>query len=89
MVLNSQGLSTALFVQTTGEKFMGEIGMTMCHGCKRLFAFNPYRVPIVQFEDGYQGAICERCLKLSNEILADQGLPLLEPLPGAYDPSEE
>lgn len=67
---------------------MGMIGMTMCHGCKLLFTFNPDRVPIVQFEDGHQGPVCKPCLERSNEVLARQGLPLLYFLPGAYDVEE-
>lgn len=68
---------------------MSMIAMTMCHGCKKLFTFNPDRVPVVQFEDGESGPICKNCLELSNENLARQGMPLLYFLPGAYDPLEE
>jgi MYM-type Zinc finger with FCS sequence motif len=67
---------------------MGLIGMTMCHGCKKLFTFNPDFVPVVTFSDGYQGPVCGPCLDRSNEMLKEQGLPLLHAHPNAYDPGE-
>lgn len=67
---------------------MNMIAIQMCHGCKKLFTFNPDRVPVVQFIDGETGPICKDCLELSNVELKKQGLPLLYALPDAYDPLE-
>ena len=64
------------------------MGMSVCHGCKKGFVFNPDLVPVVQFADGHQGPICKSCFALSNEKLEKQGAPLMVAIPGAWEPGE-
>jgi hypothetical protein len=58
-----------------------------CIACGRIFTFSPSKVPSVRVE-GEREPICERCVPRFNEVRAEQGLPLIVPLPGAYEPDE-
>jgi len=62
--------------------------MGLCFGCKRPFTFNPVRVPSVVV-DGERYPICAGCVERANPLRAKNGLPLIVPLPGAYDPCDE
>jgi|KBSMisStaDraftv2_1062788.scaffolds.fasta_scaffold55945_8 hypothetical protein len=64
------------------------LALSTCHGCGKIFCFNPDLVPMVQYADGFQGEICQPCLERSNIELEKQGLPLLYFPPGAYSPGE-
>lgn len=59
-----------------------------CTGCKRIFAYNPVLVPSVRV-NGVREPICPYCVVAFNVVRAKAGLPLIEPLPGAYDPMDE
>ena len=55
-----------------------------CVGCRKTFSFNPHLVPSMAGEP-----ICQECVNLVNPIRQKNGLPLIEPHPDAYEPSEE
>jgi hypothetical protein len=55
-----------------------------CLGCKRVFTFNPERVPSLGNEP-----ICRECIDRANVVRAANGFPPHEVLPGAYDPAPE
>jgi len=59
-----------------------------CYGCKRLFGFNPVRVPSVVV-DGEKYPICADCVARVNPLRIANGLAPIAPLPGAYDPCDE
>lgn len=56
-----------------------------CYACRRLFTFNPERVPSVVVA-GEREPICADCVERANPMRAANGLPPIVPLPGAYDP---
>lgn len=59
-----------------------------CYGCGRLFSFNPVRVPSITVE-GTRQPICIVCVERANPLRKKNGLPLIEPLPDAYEACEE
>ena len=63
--------------------------MGHCIACKRLFTFNPYRVPSSSAVTGEREPICEDCVERINPKRIAAGLEPIVPLPGAYDPVEE
>lgn len=64
--------------------------MGFCIGCHQPFAFNPLRVPSVTV-NGTREPICAGCVERFNLIRKEKGLPLIVPLPDAYEaiPEEE
>lgn len=64
--------------------------MEACFGCKRLFAFNPNKVPSVRV-DGVRRPICQVCVDKANPRRIANGLPPIVPMEGAYEamPEEE
>jgi hypothetical protein len=59
-----------------------------CFGCKRLFSYNPVRVPSITI-DGVRQPVCEACVERVNPMRAKNGLPPIVPLPDAYEPCDE
>jgi hypothetical protein len=64
------------------------IAMGPCVGCGRLFGFNPELVPSITIK-GEREPICLVCVKRVNPMRLKNGLPPIEPLPGAYEPEPE
>ena len=55
-----------------------------CIGCKRLFTFNPMRVPSLAI-DGAREPICRSCVDSANPRRLANGLEPIVPLPDAYE----
>ena len=62
--------------------------LSPCYACRRLFTYNPVRVPSVVI-DGVRQPICQDCVELANPERVERGLPPIEVLPGAYEAAEE
>lgn len=59
-----------------------------CFGCGQLFSYHPNKVPSINHQ-GARRPICLTCVKRVNPMRIANGLPLIVPLPGAYEPAEE
>jgi len=59
-----------------------------CYGCQGTFSFHPNKVPSVTV-GGVRRPICKACVERVNPMRIKNGLPIIEPLPGAYEPAEE
>lgn len=66
-----------------------------CIMCNRVFSFNPDLVPSVRVDragnpdaNGTRELICEQCVRMANKVRREQGLSLIEIIPGAYEPEE-
>lgn len=59
-----------------------------CIGCRRLFSFNPMRVPSLRV-DGEREPVCRDCVDRVNPERRKNGLDPIVPLPGAYEPEPE
>jgi hypothetical protein len=55
-----------------------------CIGCQRVFSYNPMRVPSITIK-GHREPICADCVARVNPTRKANGLPLIVPLPDAYD----
>jgi hypothetical protein len=68
------------------------MGYVICHGtcigCGRLFSFNPNRVPSLTYE-GERRPVCRACVVRVNPMRVANGLPMIVPLPGAYEVADE
>lgn len=70
------------------------LAMGECFFCKRIFTFNPERVPSVRVKDGKPdpaGArepLCSNCVERANEVRKAHGLEPIRILPGAYEAEE-
>ena len=68
------------------------MGYCLAHGlcirCRQVFSFNPMKVPSIVM-DGTRRALCRDCIEPFNEQRRKLGLPLMVPLPGAYEPCHE
>lgn len=62
--------------------------MSACFGCKRVFTYNPHKVPSIVI-DGTREPVCADCVARANPERAKRGLAPIEILPGAYDPLPE
>jgi hypothetical protein len=62
--------------------------MGTCFGCKRLFNFNPVRVPSVK-TGGTKEPICADCVARVNPMRIKNGLPPIIPAADAYEACEE
>ena len=60
-----------------------------CICCATRFGFNPDRVPSSSELTGKREPICASCVALINVKRAANGLALIVPLPGAYEPIDE
>jgi hypothetical protein len=63
-------------------------GTSACFGCRRIFSYNPHRVPSIPIE-GDRKPICQDCVEQANPERIKRGLEPIVPLPGAYDPIDE
>lgn len=59
-----------------------------CIGCRRLFSYNPVRVPSVRVL-GERQPICAVCVARVNPLRLANGLDPIVPLPDAYEPCDE
>jgi hypothetical protein len=59
-----------------------------CVACKKVFAYNPQRVPSLTI-DGERKPICRECVERANPRRIAGGLDPIVPLPGAYEPADE
>jgi hypothetical protein len=59
-----------------------------CCGCKRIFGFNPVRVPSMAV-NGSKEPICQECVNVANPRRIANGLDPIVPLPDAYGACEE
>jgi len=64
------------------------LAMSPCIGCNRVFSYNPVRVPSLT-HGGTRRPICADCVERVNPMRAKNGLPLIVPLPDAYEACEE
>jgi hypothetical protein len=61
-----------------------------CFGCRRIFFYNPLRVPsIVDPRTGSKEPICRDCVERVNPLRIKNGLEPIVPLPDAYEPCDE
>jgi hypothetical protein len=59
-----------------------------CYVCRKPFTFHPHKVPSTRV-NGVREPICRECIEMVNEKRKAIGSPLIEVLPGAYDPADE
>jgi Fe-S-cluster-containing dehydrogenase component len=61
---------------------------SQCFGCQRLFSYHPNKVPSIN-QGGTRYPICQTCVDRVNPMREKNGLPLIVPQPGAYEPADE
>jgi hypothetical protein len=72
------------------ERDMGYvIAIGNCYCCRRLFGFNPHKVPSIRLSDDRREPICFDCVQQANPKRRASGLPEIEILEEAYGPEEE
>lgn len=59
-----------------------------CFGCKRIFTYNPVRVPSIPI-NGSREPICATCVERVNPLRIANGLEPIVPLPDAYEACHE
>lgn len=60
-----------------------------CWVCRKLFSFNPRRVPSIRDEDGVFQPVCRECVEMANRIRVVKELkPFIIP-DDAYSPCDE
>lgn len=64
------------------------MAMSACFGCKRIFSYNPVRVPSL-IVHGSKEPVCQDCVDRANPRRIANGLEPIVPLPGAYEECEE
>lgn len=65
------------------------LAYSACVCCKRVFGYNPIRVPSTSAVTGTKEPICRNCIDLINEKRALVPLPLWPIPPDAYEPVDE
>jgi hypothetical protein len=65
------------------------LAMGPCLGCRKVFSFNPVRVPSCSVVTGKREPICQACVDRLNLIRVENGLQPIVPLPRAYEPGAE
>jgi hypothetical protein len=60
-----------------------------CIGCKRLFSFNPVRVPSTSVITGTREPICQTCITTINQHRRENNLPEWPVHSDAYEACEE
>lgn len=60
-----------------------------CFGCRRLFSYNPHKVPSHRDEHGVRQPVCQACVDVANPRRKANGLPPIVPHPDAYEPLPE
>jgi hypothetical protein len=69
---------------------MGYVMVTSpCVGCGNIFSYHPNKVPSVSLDGGPRQPICQACVDRMNPMRKKNGVPLIKPLPGAYEPADE
>ncbi len=63
------------------------MAMSNCIGCKRLFSYNPSKVPSIRIE-GKREPVCAGCVERANPMRIKNGLPPIVPAPDAYEGEE-
>jgi len=64
------------------------LATSACIGCKRLFSYNPVRVPSIRI-NGSREPVCQRCIDVSNPKRIANGLDPIVPHPDAYIACDE
>ncbi len=64
------------------------LAMSECFGCKRVFAYNPLRVPSIPIR-GERQPICLDCVHAVNPKRVANGLAPIIPHRDAYEPCDE
>ena len=60
-----------------------------CYGCKRIFSYNPIRVPSIRIK-GVREPVCRDCVEsVINPQRAKDGLEPFVPAPDAYEACDE
>jgi hypothetical protein len=62
------------------------VGHCIC--CKRVFSFNPDRVPSTRAITGSKEPVCQLCMAMLNAKRQAAGLEPFPIMPGAYDAEE-
>jgi hypothetical protein len=62
--------------------------MGNCVVCRKLFSFNPMRVPAITIA-GTKEPVCAECVELANPERIKNGLPPIIPAADAYDACDE
>lgn len=65
------------------------LAMGPCIACKRVFTFNPHKVPSTSVVTGEREPVCADCIVRWNGIRKERGMEPIVPLPGAYEPGPE
>lgn len=63
--------------------------MSPCIGCRRVFSYNPMRVPSCSAVTGKREPICATCVDRVNPMRIANGLEPIVPHPDAYEACEE
>jgi hypothetical protein len=63
--------------------------MSACIGCKRIFSYNPLRVPSCSAATGTREPICADCVARANPMRIANGLEPIVPHPDAYEACDE
>jgi hypothetical protein len=64
------------------------LATSACIGCKRIFSYNPVRVPSIRI-NGSREPICGNCIAHSNPKRIANGLDPIVPHPDAYIACDE
>ena len=62
--------------------------ISYCIGCRRLFSFNPIRVPSI-LVNGVRKPVCAACIWVANPKRIANGLEPVIPAPDAYEAVDE
>lgn len=67
------------------------LAMGPCMRCRRVFSFNPHKVPSQRLQpDGPRQPVCRACFDYLNRKRVKLGYERWpDPLPGAYEPGPE
>lgn len=60
----------------------------LCYGCGRVMSFNPNLVPSIAINE-VRRPICQDCVTRVNPLRIQNGLALIVPLPGSYEPCDQ
>lgn len=61
---------------------------SQCFGCKRIFSYNPMRVPSIRI-NGQREPVCLDCVHVCNPARVKNGLAPIVPHKDAYEPCPE
>jgi hypothetical protein len=64
------------------------MAMSACVGCKRVFMYNPHKVPSIR-HNGFREPVCRECIEHANPIRVKNGLEPFNIDPQAYEPIDE